>query len=161
MADLSALTSFLEDDGGFTTPPMPSVAHPGGKTYHVPSPDATTGLRLSALQDLALKQANGQDVSAADVKRLRLSDEDERVFVEQVLTPEVVAEMREDGCRWEHLKRLAIYGYILFTAGDKAAQHALDEGVLEGKAPAAAPKNRAARRAKPKAKTKATPTTGA
>lgn len=144
MADLSSLHTFLDDDGGFDTPPMPSPAYPKGRVYRVPSPDATTGLRLAALQDLALKQSMGNAVTEVDVKRLRLGDEEERDFIGQVLSQEVQAAMVEDGVRWEHMRRMALYGYILFTAGEKAAEAAVEGGLLAGKAPAAP--NRAARR---------------
>jgi len=153
--NLAEVQDFLEDDGGFTTPPMPSTKHPEGHTYRVPSPDAITGLRLTALADLSMKYKNKQGVTEADVASLRLSDDDERDFIQQVLSLEVVGEMKDDGCRWEHMRRIGMYAYLFFTAGEKAAEDARENGLLLGKAPGPTP-NRAQRRSKTPAKASAT-----
>lgn len=153
MADLSQFLDFMDeaDEGvtsGFDSPPMPSVAHPRGKQYRVPSPDAKTGLRLNALADMTLKQSRGLELSDVDVKRLRLDDKDEREFLAQVLTPELLEQMIDDGVRWEHLRRLAMYGFVYFGVSAEAADQAAANGLFSGKA--AAPTNRAARRSAPK-----------
>lgn len=144
MADLSSFMDFLEDDG-FDTPPMPSRAHPEGHVYRVPSPDAETGLRLSALADLTLKQSKGLEISENDVRRLRLNDQEEREFMAQLLTPELVAQMSDDGVKWEHMKRLSMYAFTYFAVSKDAADNAAANGLFSGKAPAL---NRAQTRAK-------------
>lgn len=140
--DLGDFMDFMEDDG-FESPPMPSRAHPEGKVYRVPSPDAKVGLRLSALADLTLKMNRKQDVSEADIARLRLDDQEEIEFTEQVLSPELVAQMLADGVKWEHMKRLTMYAFTYFGVSKEAAENAAKNGAFSGKAVAP---NRAARR---------------
>lgn len=155
MADLSQFMDFMEDDGGFDTPLIPSRAHPEGKKYHVSSPDGETGLRLSALADLSMKQQKGVELAEADIKRLRLNDQEERDFAQQVLGVELVDEMLADGVRWVHIKRLLTYAYTYFAIGQEAAQKAAEQGLFSGKVQTP---NRATRRA---AGTGAKRTTGA
>lgn len=156
MADLSQFLDFMDeaDEGvtsGFDSPPMPSTKHPRGKQYRVPSPDAKTGLRLNALADMTLKQSRGIELSDIDVKRLRLDDKDEREFLAQVLTEKLLDEMVDDGVKWEHLRRLAMYGFVYFGVSAEAADQAAANGLFSGKAQA--PTNRAARRANQKSTT--------
>lgn len=150
MKDLSEFLDFMDeaDDGhsdGFTSPKMPSRAYPEGKQYHVPSPDAETGLRLNALADITLKSKRGQEVSEADVRRLRIADSEEREFLEQVLSTELVAELIADGVKWEHMKRLSMFAFTYFAVSPEAAENAAKNGLFSGKA---LPPNRAARRKK-------------
>lgn len=153
MAELAEFTDFMDDadgDGGFDSPRMPSPAHPQGRSYRIPSPDAKTGLRLTALADMSLKQSRGIAIDELDVKRLRISDDDEREFLGQVLSPGVLEQMIEDGVKWEHARRLAMYAFVRFGISKDAADEAAKNGLLSGKA--AAP-NRAARRTKKKKST--------
>jgi len=148
MADFTALMDFMEDDG-FDSPPMPSKTYPEGHVYRIPSPDAETGLRLSAVADLSMKQSKGFELSEGDVKRLRLNDQEEREFIAQVLSPEVIDLMVADGVKWEHLKRLGIYAFTFFGVSREAADKAVEAGLFTGKELAP---NRAQRRSKPAAK---------
>lgn len=141
--DLSALFSFLDDDG-ITLPPVKSAKYPAGKVYVIPSPDADTGIRLNALGEIMAKQLKGIKISEADAARLNLNDEDERVFLQQVLGP-TYDEMREDGVSWVRIKRLGTYAFTYFAVSPEAADKAAREGAFSGKG--LAPRNRAARRA--------------
>lgn len=132
MTDLSELMDFLEDDG-FDSPLLPSRKFREGKTYHIPSPDAETGLFLSALIDLSFKQQSGIAISEEDTKRLTISNRDERDFSRRVLSEEVVEEMLEDGVKWTHLQRLTQYAFIYFAVGKQAADLAVQNGLFKGK----------------------------
>lgn len=145
--DFGQMLDFMTDEDGFLSPPMPSTKHPEGKQYRIPSPDAKTGLRLNALADIMARREAGADVSERDIARLRMEKGDEREFVQQILGP-ALAEMTEDGCRWTHIKRMASFAFIKFGISDDAAELALKNGLLQGKAPT--PPNRAAKRAKSK-----------
>lgn len=149
MADLNAFMDFMEDEDGFDSPLMPSAAHPEGHVYHVPSPNAVTGLRLSALADLTMKQAKGVELNEIDVRRLRLDDQEEREFISQVLSVELVNTMVADGVKWEHMKRLGLYGFTYFGVSKEAADEAAKNGLFSGKAQTP---NRAQRRASTGAK---------
>lgn len=154
MTDLGQMLDFMEDEDGFLSPKVPSRAHPEGKQYRVSSPDALTGLRLNALADIMVKREMGGSVAESDVARLRLNDADAREFVQQVLGNERVDganaldEMTIDGCRWEHIQRLAQFAFAYFGISREAAEEAAKNGLLSGKMVAP---NRAARR-KPKKK---------
>lgn len=145
--DFGQMLDFMSEEDGFLSPPMPSRAHPEGKQYRIVSPDAKTGLRLNALADIMARREAGGDVSERDVARLRLDDKDEREFTKQLLG-DALDEMVEDGCKWAHIKRLASYAFIKFGISDDAAENAVANGLLSGKAPT--PPNRAAKRAKSK-----------
>lgn len=147
MADLGALMDFMEDEDGFESPRMPSTAHPDGRSYHVASPNAEVGLRLSALADLTMKQAKGIELNATDVRRLRLDDQQELEFMEQVLGAALVATMVADGVKWEHLKRLGLYAFTYFGVSKDAADEAAANGLFSGKGQAPVATNRATRRA--------------
>lgn len=153
-ADLSTVLDFMEDDGGFDTPPMPSEKYPDGHSYRVPSPDAETGLRIVAIMDITLRAQSGHEVTEEEMARLKVPDEREDEFLRSVLSSSVVDQMLADGCKWEHMKRLAMYGYLFFTVGAKAAEGAREQGLLRGKATGP---NRAQRRSGNQAKATATP----
>ena len=148
---LNDFLDFMEDDG-FDTSPIPSVKYPApeGKIYHVPSPNAETGLRLSALADLTIKMNKGIEISEADMRRMRLDDKQELEFTEQVLSKPLVDEMLADGVKWEHLKRLTAYAFTYFAVSPQAAMDAAREGAFN---PKAVTPNRAQRRTKAKSVT--------
>lgn len=147
MPDLSQYLDFMDEAGdgppGFDSPPMPSRAHPQGRSYRIPAPDALTGLRLNTLADMTLKVTRGVDVTEVDVKRLRLNDEDEREFLEMVLG-DALAQMIEDGVVWPHVQRLGMYAFVFYGISEEAAAKAAENGLFRGNAPA--PTNRTARR---------------
>lgn len=155
MTDLGQMLDFMEDEGGFKSPPMPSTKHPEGKRYHVASPDALTGMRLNALADIMVKKEMSVEISELDVRRLRLDDDDEVEFVRQVLGAaradgsNALDEMLADGCKWEHIKRMGQYAFTFFGVSKEAADEAVKNGLLSGKLTAP---NRAARRKKSKKK---------
>jgi len=153
---VSSFLDFMSEEDGFKSPLMPSVKYPQGKSYHVPSPDAETGLRLNALADVAMKMSKGFEVKEFDIQRLRMDDTEEREFADQVLSAAVVQQMIEDGCRWEHVKRLTQYAFTYFGVSPEAAENAAKAGLFSGKAPAP---NRAARRTG--AKSRKSPASGA
>lgn len=142
---LDRFNDFLEDDA-LEIPGVKSRKYPEGKTYFIPSPDAETGMRLSALAEIAVKVNKAIDVNERDVRRLHLDDTEEREFAQQVLGP-VYEELIEDGVSWVRLQRITQYAYVHFAFSPEAAREAADRGVFAGKAPA---RNRAERRAKPK-----------
>lgn len=154
MAGMDDLLDFMEDEDGFETPLMPSTAHPEGRKYRIPSPDAKTGLKLAAISDIVVKTHRKVEVTEMDIKRLKINDEDERDFIEQVMSKDVVEEMMEDGVRWEHIKRMSMYAFTLFTVSREAADSAVERGLFKGKA--LTPTNRAAKRAKSKTASKST-----
>jgi hypothetical protein len=146
--DFSDLHDFIDDaadDGGFWTPPVPSLAHPNGKQYRIPSPTALVGMRLTALADIAMKSNKGVEVAEADVMRLRISDEDERGFAEQVLGEEALEAMIADDVSWTHVKRITTFAFTYFAVSPESARKAAEAGLLSGKVQAP---NRAQRRAK-------------
>lgn len=151
--DLSAFGSFLDDDG-FTTPPIPSRDHPDGRAYLVPSPDGVTGARMVALAGIAAKKNANVEVTAADLDKLNLNDQEERDFMEMVLGS-AYAEMMADGVSWQRISRLGQYAFVVVTQGEQAASDAAKAGLFSGKAPA---RNRAQTRAAAKTPGKA-PTT--
>lgn len=132
MTSFEQMLDFMQDEDGFSSPLMPSEKHPEGKQYRIKSPSARTGLRLNALADLMAKREAGGTVSERDVERLRLDDSEEREFVEQVLG-DALHEMVEDGCRWEHIKRMSTYAFIRFGVSAEAADNAVKNGLLLGK----------------------------
>ena len=140
--DLTAFGDFLDDDG-FTTPPIPSREHPEGKAYKVPSPDGVTGARMVALAGIAAKKNADIEVTAADLDKLNLNDQQETEFMEQVLGT-AYAEMIADGVSWQRISRLGQYAFVFITQGEQAATDAAKAGIFSGKAPA---RNRAQTRA--------------
>lgn len=146
--ELDEFMDFMEEEDGFLSPPMPSTKHPDGRKYRIHSPSAKIGIRLNALSDIMVRTQNGVGVSEADVARLRMDDDDESVFVEQVLSKPTIEEMVADGVKWEHIRRMSTYAFIRFAISKQAADEAVRNGLLKGKEPA--PTNRAARRGKSK-----------
>lgn len=137
------LFSFLDDDA-LVIPGVKSREHPDGKSYTIPSPDADTGARFAALAEIAMKVHRGVDVSESDLRRLRMDDDEEREFMEQVLG-DALAELKADGVSWRRLQMLTQYAYIYFAYGPEQAAAASQNGLISsGKATAP---NRAARRA--------------
>lgn len=145
------------DDDALEIPGVKSTKYPEGKAYSIPSPDAETGMRLTALAELAAKKAKGIEIKEADVKRLNLNDTEEREFAEQVLGA-ALAEMQGDGVSWVRIQRITKYAFTHFAVSAESAREAASRGVFEGKAQARP--NRAARRAKPTTQ-KAPPASGA
>jgi len=140
--DLSAFGDFLDDDG-FTTPPIPSREYPAGRAYLVPSPDGVTGARMVALAGIAAKKNADLEVTAADLEKLNLNDQEEQDFMEMVLG-NAYAEMMADGVKWQRISRLGQYAFVFITQGEQAAADAAKAGLFSGKAPA---RNRAQKRA--------------
>lgn len=133
------LGSYLDDDA-LDTPPIPSTKHPAGRSYRIPSPDADTGVRLTAMVTLGVAFASGADLDQREAKKLKLDDNQEKDFLEDVLGS-AYGEMVADGVSWTRIQRLGRYCLLHFTLGPEAAA---DE-VQRGEAPAP---NRATRRAK-------------
>lgn len=138
---LDDLFNFLDDDG-FSVP-LKSREHPEGKPYRIESPDAQVGLRLAALSEIAAKVAKGIEVRPEDVAKLKLDDDEEREFAQQVLG-DSYAEMIADGVSWVRIQRVMQYAYIYFTQGAQSAGDAARAGVLNGGK--VLPPNREARR---------------
>lgn len=128
--DLSPVFSFLDDDG-FDIPPIPSKAHPEGKGYHVPGPDAETGLWLAALAEISRRRAAKLPVPEADVARVVMDDAEELTFNERVLGT-AYTEMLADGVAWTRVQKLVAYAYIVWTFGKDAADNAARAGLLTG-----------------------------
>lgn len=116
-----------------------------GRTYRIPSPDAATGIRLTAMVNLGIVYASGQPLGEAEAKQLNLDDAEERDFLEQVLGS-AYGEMVADGVSWVRIQRLGRYALLHFTLGPEAAADAVAKSSL-GEAPAP---NRQARRASPR-----------
>jgi len=140
-----ALWSFLDDDSIRIPVPIPSARYPQGKHYTVPSPDGETGLRLTALADIARKRNQGVAVSERDVARLHLDDAAEREFAQQVMG-ECYDEMMNDGVKWVTIQKVMNYSYIYFSMGKDVADKAAREGLFSG-GKVRVPMNRAERRA--------------
>lgn len=157
---------FLEDDA-LTLPPVKSKAHPEGKVYSIPSPDAETGLflqqltgylarRAKALRDDPDAEPGEADKRAeASIERFlarrtaEVDDDDQAMQLEaagRLVLGETVGELIADGVSWVVIQRLSRYALLHFTQGPEAAKEAALSGALVGGA--LAPANRAARRAK-------------
>jgi hypothetical protein len=145
----------FEDDGGFDTPPIPGSRREvidgrtvtiatDPKSYHVASPDAITGAKLSAYSTILVKTAAKMDVAEADIRRLNMNDGEEREFYEQVLGA-AYHEMLDDGVSWQHFQALGQYGFVFFAASREKADEMAAKGAFSGKE--MAPTNRAGRRA--------------
>lgn len=128
---LRDLSAFFEDDA-LEYPNVPSAKHPAGKTYRVPSPDAATGLRLTALATVGMKSATGAQLNEKDSAALNLDDEDEESLYRQVLGSATYQEMIDDGVKWTHLQRVAHDAFLTFTVSPEVADAAL--AVETGKA---------------------------
>jgi len=156
--ELDDFLGFLQDDR-LEIPHVPSRKYPreqGGKTYYVEQPDAETGTRIAALGQIMAKMQAKVDVSENDVRRLRMSDGEEREFQDDVLGA-TRQEMIEDGVNHQALKVATNYAFVAFAFTEEQARQLAKAGALTGKAvPSEAPSNRAERRgAKGKGKGKA------
>ena len=116
----------------------------GPRDYTVPAPDAETGLKYSALSNIAVRASKGEEVTEQDLAALKLDDAEEREFVSQMLGDEVVRQMTEDRLPWPALVRTAQYVFTHFAVSADAAAKAKTAGAFSGKAQA--PTNRAGRR---------------
>lgn len=137
------LSGYLDDDG--LDIPI------DGRVYRVPSPDHTTGLRLTAMVNLGVSFAAGAKLDEKDVQRLDLDDDQEREFLPMVLGS-AYAEMVAGGVSWVRIQRVGRYALLYFTLGPEAAADAaagpqVAPGGAAGEAPAP---NRKARRASSK-----------
>jgi len=140
------LADFLDDDA--LEIELASAKHPGGKVYTIPSPDATTGIFLTAMANLGIRAAKGdKDLTEADVKSLKLNDAEEKDLVEVVLGT-AYQELIDDGISWEKIRRLSQYAFAYYAMGPQAAVKGVESGAFTGKAPE---KNRAARRSSTRA----------
>lgn len=126
LADLGA---FLDDD--VLEVPVAGTVHPDGRTYRIPSPDAETGLRLTALANLGAAVAVGREVNAADVDALRMNDDDEREFLEQILGS-AYGELIADKVSWVRIQRLGRYAFVYFAMGPEAAQEYVNRAMSSG-----------------------------
>lgn len=118
----------------------------GPRDYSIPAPDAETGLKYTALANVAKAVARGDEVRDNDVQALKLDDEEEREFVQVILGDEVMGQMVEDNLPWPAITRTAQYAFTHFAVSPEAARKAFEAGAFSGKAQT--PLNRAARRAK-------------
>lgn len=151
---LGDLFSFLDDDALTIPRPIPSKRHPEGKVYTIPAPDAETGMRLTALADVAAKQERGLKITEADAAKLVMNDDEEREFAVQVMG-DTYHEMVADGVSWPRIQKIVQYAYIYFAMGQDVAEKAAREGILNG-GKARIPTNRAARRAQARQRTSRT-----
>lgn len=117
----------------------------GPRNYSVPAPSGETGLKYTALVNVAKKAARGEDVGDTDLQALKLDDAEEKEFTEQILGIEVLTQMVEDGLPWPAINRTAQYAFTHFAVSPEAAKKAFEMGAFSGKA--VAPTNRAGRRA--------------
>lgn len=132
---LKDLSSFLDDD---------AIDVPiDGKTYRIESPDAKTGLFLSAMANLGVKATAGGEIDEDDLASLDLDDDKERDFMRTVLG-DTLDELVADGVKWVKIQRVSRYAFLYFAIGEEAADEALANGTLTGEAKAP---NRAQRRA--------------
>lgn len=147
------------DEGALKYPGITSTAHPAGKTYRVPPPDADTGLRWASLGEAVL---TGK-LTDAERDRLRLDDNEERSFFRQVFgcTPDcekpqedgtrgpvcgsVLDEMRADGVPYPRIKLIAADVFMYWSVNEQFADAVLTLESTRGEAAARA--NRATRRA--------------
>lgn len=135
------LGSYLDDDR-LDTPPIPSTKHPAGRSYRIPSPDAATGVRLTAMVTLGVAFASGADLDQREADKLKLDDAQEKDFLEEVLGS-AYGELVGDGVSWTRIQRLGRYCLLHFTLGPEAAADEVKRSSGEAPAP-----NRATRRAK-------------
>lgn len=118
------LSAFF-DDGALDYPGVPSRAHPEGKTYRVPSPDAQTGLWLATLADIGRKAAVGGTLTKLEEASLKLDDEQEQTLYQRVLG-NAYDEMLADGVPWTVLKRIHDDAYMCFAMDQDLADSILD-----------------------------------
>jgi hypothetical protein len=134
------LSAFF-DDGALEYPGIRSTAHPDGKTYKVPSPDARTGAWLASIAELGVRSASGAEMAQEDAAKLKLDDEQERTWYQRILGP-AYDEMIADGVAWVMLKRVGDDAYLCFGLDEDVADMVLaSQGEPQARA------NRATRRA--------------
>ncbi len=138
--------SYLDDDA-IDTPPIRSREHPDGRSYRIESPDAATGVRLTAMVSLGVDLAVGAELNSKDAERLKLDDDQEREFLRDVLG-KVYDQLLADGVSWVRIQRLGRFALLYFTLGPEAAAEEARRSTAVGEAPAP---NRQARRAVAKA----------
>ncbi len=136
-----ALKGYLDDDS-VETPPIPSREHPQGRAYRITSPDAATGIRLTAMVSVGVDMALGAEIDPKDAERLKLDDAQERDFLREVLGT-AYDQLVADGVSWLRIQRLGRYFLLYFTLGPEAAEAEARQS--SGEAPA--PANREQRRA--------------
>lgn len=103
-----------------------------GRTYRIESPDAETGLRLTAMATLGGKIADGDaEVSADELESLQLDDGQEQDFTRMVLG-KTLDEMVADGVTWVKIQRVTRYAFLYFAMSPEAADQAASKGVLQG-----------------------------
>lgn len=122
------LGSYLDDDA-IDTPTIPSTKHPAGRSYRIPSPDAATGVRLTAMVTLGVAFATGAELDERDADKLKLDDEQEKDFLEEVLGS-AYGELIADGVSWTRIQRLGRYCLLHFTLGPEAAADEVKRGKL-------------------------------
>ncbi len=118
-----------------------------GKTYRVPAATAATGLWCQRIAEISLVMHLGGEVSSAEAESLKLDDDEERTFVERMLTPAVYQQMLDDNVPWEHL-RFAGRVSFTWTTESRDAAIALWErgGRPESQAPARKPAKKRTRK---------------
>lgn len=102
-----------------------------GKVYKIPSPDAETGLWCQQVFEMGVRAESGQKVSAAQTKRLRLDDDEERELYDRVLGP-VKQEMIDDGLTWARISAVAQTAIIWIATDRTTAERYWNEQVVGG-----------------------------
>lgn len=143
------------DDDAIDTPPIRSREYPDGRSYRIESPDAETGVRLTAMVSLGVDLAVGSKVSERDAEKLKLDDDQEREFLREVLG-DTYDEMLADGVSWVRIQRLGRFALLYFTLGPEAAGEEARRGAALGEAWAP---NRQTRRAAAKGSSRASSAT--
>lgn len=102
-----------------------------GKVYHIPSPDAETGLWCQQIFEIGAKAQAGQSVSDAAVAKLRLGDDEERSLYDRVLGP-VKQEMIDDGLPWSRVSAVGETAIIWIATDRETAEKYWNEQVVGG-----------------------------
>lgn len=118
MPDRGDVNEFF--DGTLTYRGVRSKAHPDGRTYVVPEPDARTGLWLAGMGDAALMSSSGVEVTAQDMAKLKLDDNEEASLYQVILGP-VYDEMITDGVSWSKLKGIASDAFLFHAVSPELA----------------------------------------
>jgi hypothetical protein len=132
---LADLQGWLEDDAL-------DIPVPGHRTFRVPSPDAETGVRLSAIFNAGLAVNRKEKIDEKTLRSLQMDDAEERDFLGMVLGS-AYAEMLAEKVSWTRIQRVGRYVFLHHAAGPEAAAAYVKEAT-RGEAPAP---NRASRRA--------------
>ncbi len=118
-----------------------------GKTYRLPAADAATGLWCQRIAEISMVMRLGGEVSDSDAKALQLDDDEEKSFVERMLTPAVYRQMIEDKVPWEHLRFAGRVAFAWATESREAAVALWERG---GRPEASEPAPRPAKKPKKK-----------